>query len=83
MSTIVDAACCYQNGVYKCSGTERVPESCTYNCGVAMVPFLDGCADLLNGLFPGDSVVEPLTKLYDSCREQAKCKQNGLVFYSI
>ena len=65
LAEAVDADCCYQNGVYKCSASSPVPETCSYACGVVMVPFYENCGDLLTGLFARQ--MTPLTQLYNSC----------------
>jgi len=65
LAEAVDADCCYQNGVYKCSATAPVPETCSYACGVVMVPFYENCGDILTNLF--GSQLTALTELYDSC----------------
>ena len=65
LAEAVDADCCYQNGVYKCSSDSQVPESCSYTCGVVMVPFMNGCRDLITNLFPRE--LTGLTTLYEQC----------------
>ena len=65
LAEAVEADCCYQNGVYKCSATSPVPETCSYACGAVMVPFYDNCGELLTNLFANQ--MTPLTRLYDSC----------------
>eukprot|EP01052_Picozoa_sp_SAG31_P007216 SAG31_NODE_341_length_17459_cov_29.188123_8_plen_849_part_00 len=65
LATDVDAKCCYQNGVYKCSDATPIPESCTYQCGVAMVPFLNDCRSIIENLFTDN--LAAFQQLYDSC----------------
>jgi hypothetical protein len=65
MAENVNAECCYQSGVYECATESNVPESCSYTCGAALVPFVDACHDLLEVSFA--TQLDSLTALYDQC----------------
>ena len=61
----VEADCCYQNGVFKCTSESGVPEGCSYACGAVLIPFVDACHDILADTFA--TQLAALTQLYDSC----------------